>query len=70
MCVNSLNFKLFSLKEFLPKENCKIKGVEKRVFAEHKKVAGLSELEAKVKYTALARSLKTYGVTFFLVKVS
>lgn len=56
------------LKEFLPKEYCKIKGVEKRVFAEHKKVYGLNELDAKVKYTALARSLKTYGVTFFLVK--
>uniref|UniRef100_T1J0N6 FERM domain-containing protein n=1 Tax=Strigamia maritima TaxID=126957 RepID=T1J0N6_STRMM len=56
------------LKEFLPKEYCKVKGIEKRVFAEHKKCVGLSELEAKVKYTALARSLKTYGVTFFLVK--
>uniref|UniRef100_A0A646QFM5 Talin1 n=1 Tax=Hemiscolopendra marginata TaxID=943146 RepID=A0A646QFM5_9MYRI len=56
------------LKEFLPKEYCKVKGIEKRIFAEHKKCLGLSELDAKVKYTALARSLKTYGVTFFLVK--
>ncbi|KAK2151018.1 hypothetical protein LSH36_379g01082 [Paralvinella palmiformis] len=35
---------------------------------EHKKLAGMSEIEAKVKYTQLARSLKTYGITFFLVK--
>jgi talin len=29
---------------------------------------GLLEVDAKVKYTQLARSLKTYGITFFLVK--
>lgn len=36
---------------------------------EHKKNADLSELDAKVQYTKNARALKTYGVTFFLVKV-
>jgi len=36
---------------------------------EHKKLIGTSEVDAKVKYTQLARSLKTYGITFFLVKV-
>jgi talin len=36
---------------------------------EHKKHIGLSELDGKVKYTQLCRSLRTYGVTFFLVKV-
>ena len=36
---------------------------------EHKKYNGLAEIEAKVKYTHLCRSLKTYGITFFLVKV-
>ncbi|GBM91680.1 Talin-2, partial [Araneus ventricosus] len=56
------------LKEFLPKDYAKMKGIEKRVFVEHKKFIGLSELEAKVKYVSLARSLKTYGVAFFLVK--
>lgn len=56
------------LKEFLPKDYAKIKGIEKKVFAEHRKAIGTSELDAKVKYVALARSLKTYGVTFFLVK--
>lgn len=29
---------------------------------------GLSEVDAKVRYVQRARSLKTYGVTFFLVK--
>jgi len=29
----------------------------------------MSEVEAKYKYTHMARSLKTYGITFFLVKV-
>ena len=56
------------LKEFLPKEYLKVKGVEKKIYAEHKKLGGQSEIEAKVKYTQLARSLKTYGITFFLVK--
>ncbi|XP_054725014.1 talin-1-like isoform X2 [Uloborus diversus] len=56
------------LKEFLPKDYYKMKGIEKKVFAEHKKYSGNNELEAKVKYVSSARSLKTYGVTFFLVK--
>ncbi|XP_046398722.1 talin-1 isoform X1 [Ischnura elegans] len=56
------------LKEFLPQSYVKVKGIEKKVFAEHKKHLGLSELDAKVLYTKTARSLKTYGVTFFLVK--
>ncbi|KDR19212.1 Talin-1 [Zootermopsis nevadensis] len=56
------------LKEFLPQSYAKVKGIEKKVFAEHKKHVGLSELDAKVLYTKTARSLKTYGVTFFLVK--
>lgn len=29
----------------------------------------MTEIEAKVKYVKLARSLMTYGVSFFLVKV-
>ncbi|XP_060074093.1 talin-1-like isoform X2 [Ylistrum balloti] len=58
----------FELREFLPKEYCKLKGVEKKIFAEHKKWTGLSEYEAKAKYTQQCRALKTYGITFFLVK--
>ncbi|CAH0550425.1 unnamed protein product [Brassicogethes aeneus] len=56
------------LKEFLPQSYIKIKSIEKKIFAEHKKQMGLDELEAKVKYTKNARFLNTYGVTFFLVK--
>ncbi|XP_054280659.1 talin-2 isoform X2 [Macrosteles quadrilineatus] len=56
------------LKEFLPQSYVKVKGIEKKVFTEHAKHVGLSELDAKVLYTKTARSLKTYGVTFFLVK--
>ncbi|XP_029174483.1 talin-1 isoform X1 [Nylanderia fulva] len=56
------------LKEFLPQSYVKVKGIEKKVYAEHKKHIGLSELDAKVLYTKTARSLNTYGVTFFLVK--
>ncbi|XP_066588503.1 talin-1 isoform X2 [Prorops nasuta] len=56
------------LKEFLPQSYSKVKGIEKKIFAEHKKHIGLSELDAKVLYTKTARSLRTYGVTFFLVK--
>lgn len=56
------------LKEFLPQSYVKVKGIEKKIYAEHKKHIGLSELDAKVLYTKTARSLNTYGVTFFLVK--
>ena len=40
-------------------------------FQEHEKLKSkeLNEFEAKAKYTQLCRSLKTYGITFFLVKV-
>lgn len=47
----------------------KVKAVEKKIFGEHKKHNGLTEIEAKVVYVKTARSLSTYGVTFFLVKV-
>ncbi|XP_076033858.1 talin_middle and talin-RS domain-containing protein rhea isoform X2 [Oratosquilla oratoria] len=56
------------LKEFIPQGYLKVKGIEKKIFAEHKKHVGLNELEAKVVYVRVARSLKTYGVTFYLVK--
>uniref|UniRef100_UPI00398F4284 talin-2 isoform X2 n=1 Tax=Pristiophorus japonicus TaxID=55135 RepID=UPI00398F4284 len=56
------------LKEFLPKEYIKQRNAEKRVFQEHKNCGEMTEIEAKVKYVKLARSLRTYGVSFFLVK--
>ncbi|XP_051989863.1 talin-2-like [Xyrauchen texanus] len=56
------------LKEFLPKEYIKQRSAEKKVFQEHKACGEMTEIEAKVKYVKLARSLRTYGVSFFLVK--
>uniref|UniRef100_A0A665W0B1 Talin 2b n=1 Tax=Echeneis naucrates TaxID=173247 RepID=A0A665W0B1_ECHNA len=56
------------LKEFLPKEYVKQRGSEKKIFQEHKNCGEMTEIEAKVKYVKLARSLQTYGVSFFLVK--
>uniref|UniRef100_A0A673MXQ0 Talin 2a n=1 Tax=Sinocyclocheilus rhinocerous TaxID=307959 RepID=A0A673MXQ0_9TELE len=56
------------LKEFLPKEYIKQRGAEKKIFQEHKACGEMTEIEAKVKYVKLARSLRTYGVSFFLVK--
>ncbi|XP_074474472.1 talin-1 isoform X1 [Sebastes fasciatus] len=55
------------LKEFLPKEYIKHKG-EKKIFQAHKNCQNMTEIEAKVSYVKLARSLQTYGVSFFLVK--
>ncbi|XP_060540396.1 talin-1 isoform X2 [Pantherophis guttatus] len=55
------------LKDFLPKEYIKQKG-ERKIFLAHKNCGIMSEIEAKVRYVKLARSLKTYGVSFFLVK--
>lgn len=59
---------LLDLKEFLPQSYIKIKGIEKKIFNEHKKYIGLVEIEAKDLYTRTVRALPTYGVTFFLVK--
>uniref|UniRef100_A0A3P8UPJ2 Talin 2 n=1 Tax=Cynoglossus semilaevis TaxID=244447 RepID=A0A3P8UPJ2_CYNSE len=56
------------LKEFLPKEYIKQRGSEKKIFHEHRNCGEMTEIEAKVKYVKLARSLQTYGVSFFLVK--
>ncbi|NWX28670.1 TLN1 protein, partial [Notiomystis cincta] len=55
------------LKDFLPKEYIKQKG-ERKIFMAHKNCEDMTEIEAKVRYVKLARSLKTYGVSFFLVK--
>lgn len=61
-------YPLLDLKEFLPQSYIKIKGIEKKIFNEHKKYIGLAEIEAKDLYTRTVRALPTYGVTFFLVK--
>ena len=60
----------FSLKEFLPQSYIRANRIEKKIFQEHKAIQGASEIEAKQKYVKLARGLPTFGVHFFLVKVS
>ena len=60
-----------SLKEFLPQSYIREqKKIEKKIFTEHKNIQGTPEIDAKSKYVKLARSLPTFGVHFFLVKVS
>jgi hypothetical protein len=45
-----------------------VKGVEKKIYADHKKLMGMTELTVKHKYITVCRSLNTYGITFFSVK--
>ncbi|WKX89798.1 hypothetical protein Q1695_009001 [Nippostrongylus brasiliensis] len=55
-------------RDFLPKEYAKSKENEKKIVQNYKQLSGTSDLDAKSKYVHLCRGLKTYGVTFFLVK--
>jgi talin len=57
------------LKEFVPPEFQKSKDIEKAIYKEHAILSGTTELNAKFRYVQLVRSLKTYGTSFFLVKV-
>lgn len=54
--------------DFLPPDYRKDKSVEKLMYNEHRKLQGMTEWNAKYRYIQLCRSLKTYGVSFFLVK--
>ncbi|XP_055338721.1 talin-1-like isoform X2 [Paramacrobiotus metropolitanus] len=64
------------IRPMLPKAYVNPKKVDKKTLADYQKQAqdkwkehqNLNELDAKNKYIKMARSLKTYGVTFFLVK--
>ncbi|EDV28944.1 uncharacterized protein TRIADDRAFT_19795, partial [Trichoplax adhaerens] len=56
------------LKQYLPAEYVKMRGAERKILSEHAELGGLSELEAKEQYVKQCRALKTYGVTFFVVK--
>jgi talin len=69
MLIHKYFCSVFSLKEFLPLAFMKVKNVEKKIFAEHKTLVGVTEIDAKYKYVKLARGLPTFGVHFFLVKV-
>lgn len=57
------------LKQFMPAEYLKDKkAAEKQIFAEHKKLYGMNELNAKYRYTQTCIGLRSYGVTFYAVK--
>ena len=58
------------LQEILPCQYIKLKGVERAIFAEHRKLHNLSEVNAKFRYIQFCRFSRTYGVTFFVVKVN
>lgn len=40
------------------------------VIQQYQKLGNYDEKEAKLRYVQLCRSLPTYGITFFLIKVS
>eukprot|EP00002_Diphylleia_rotans_P029934 TRINITY_DN611_c0_g1_i1.p1 TRINITY_DN611_c0_g1~~TRINITY_DN611_c0_g1_i1.p1 ORF type:complete len:1815 (-),score=510.74 TRINITY_DN611_c0_g1_i1:219-5663(-) len=56
------------LEEFIPLTFLKNKTIDKDIFTEHKKLSGLSEVNAKYRYVQTCRQLKTYGITFFTIK--
>ncbi|KAJ3225658.1 Talin-1 [Chytriomyces hyalinus] len=56
------------LMDLVPSEYRNNRDLTKRIISEHAKLQGLSDLNAKFRYVQLSRSLKTYGITFFLVK--
>eukprot|EP00117_Sycon_ciliatum_P044924 scpid3709/ scgid32340/ Talin-1 len=53
---------------FLPREYGKNRAINDKVIAEFQKLTGLTDINAKLRYVRLFRSLKTYGVSFFHVK--
>ena len=57
------------LHKFLPDQYTRQKGVEKLIFEAHHKLFNTKEINAKLKYIQFCQSLRTYGVTFFHVKV-
>ncbi|KNC74224.1 hypothetical protein SARC_13223, partial [Sphaeroforma arctica JP610] len=59
---------IMDFKQYLPKGSTDIKKSETRIASEHRKLKGMTELNAKYRYIQLCRSLKTYGMSFFLVK--
>lgn len=68
-----VNFHCFS--SYKRPETClsptwrKEKGVDKIIANEWKKFVGLTEINAKYRYVQFCRSLKTFGSTFFQIKV-
>ena len=56
------------MRPMLPRSYLKTLRGDRRIFDQWALHGGLTDINAKVEYIRLARSLKTYGVTFFLVE--
>ena len=56
------------LKDYLPPQHMKLKDPEIQIFKMYKKFVGMSETNAKMRFVQLCRSLKTYGITYFMAK--
>src|SRR5690606_6234118 len=54
-----------SVDKFLPPQFRKDKKITPDILQDHRKLAGMKEMNAKYRYVQLVRSLKTYGITFF-----
>ena len=62
---------LISMKQFLPDGfKPRAKEAAKKILDLHSDLKGKSEIEAKYEYVQLARNLPTFGVHFFVVRVS
>eukprot|EP01125_Pyxidicula_operculata_P007800 TRINITY_DN2641_c0_g1_i4.p1 TRINITY_DN2641_c0_g1~~TRINITY_DN2641_c0_g1_i4.p1 ORF type:complete len:2218 (+),score=788.73 TRINITY_DN2641_c0_g1_i4:4631-11284(+) len=63
-----------NLVDFIPQQYLKGKDakkpatVEAAIYAEHKKLYGTTDINAKYRYLQAVRQLPTYGITFFTVK--
>lgn len=57
----------YSLKEFLPEAYTTDQAIEHKIYNEHKKHEGMIEVECKLDYVTAARSLPTFGATYFAV---
>ena len=59
------------MKQFLPDGfKARAKDAAKKILDLHNDLKGKTEIEAKYEYVKLARSLPTFGVHFFVVRVS
>ena len=59
------------MKQFLPDGfKARAKDAAQKILDLHSNLKGKSEIQAKYEYVKLARSLPTFGVHFFVVRVS
>lgn len=64
---NSSN--ICSLKDVVPLPFLKDGSIEKDIFKEWRTLIGATEMNCKLRYVQLCRSMKTWGITTFKVKL-